>query len=287
MLDMAIIGTGPAGLSAAINAKARNKEVAVFGRNPNTSWLYRAEEINNHLGMINAKGQDMVESFLKHAESLDIPVNYGRVQQIMPFGDFYMINFDNDIIQARTIVIATGMTKVSSVKNETEYLGKGLSYCATCDGMLYRGKDVVVVGEIEEGEEDANFLSEICKSVTYVHTYDNVGHVNDNVKLIKGKLKEIHGEELVTSVVVDDKTIECEGLFYIKASIPMGTLITGLEVEDGAIKVNRLCETNIKGIYAAGDCTGWPYQVSKSVGEGLVAAQQGVKYLNQLDNQKK
>ncbi len=284
MIDVAIIGSGPAGLSAAINIKARNKTVEVFGRAPETSLLYKAENINNHLGYENVTGKEMIDSFVKHANSLDIKINHGRVTNIQPFGDIFMINQENNIFEAKTVIIATGIPKKSSIKNEDEFLGKGLSYCATCDGMFYRGKDVVIYGEIEEAEEDANFLSEICNSVTFVHSYDDVGNVNENVKLIKGKIQEVNGEDFVSEIILKDGTkISCQGLFVIKASLNVSTLVDGIELENNMIKVNKNMETNINGLFASGDCTGGLYQVSKAVGEGLVAGLNAVKYIDKKE----
>lgn len=282
MIDIAVIGNGPAGMSAAINGVARNKHVEIFGRDYKTTTLYRAENINNHIGLPNVTGKEIMDTFYSHIKELDIKINTGRVQQIIPFGGCFMINCDNEIYEAKAVIIATGMNKTSTIKNEDKFIGKGLSYCATCDGMLYRGKDVVLVSEvdeIEEANEDVKFLSEICNSVTYVCKNEIDVSFSENVKVLKGKLKEIKGDDLVTSVVVDDDEIKTDGVFIIKESIPSDTLIPGLKLDGNAIEVNRLCETNVAGVFACGDVTGWPFQVSNATGEGLIAAQQAVRYL--------
>ncbi len=280
MIDIAIIGNGPAGMSAAINAVARNKTVEIFGRDYKTTALYKAEKINNFLGMENVTGAEMMDNFYNQVVANGVKINHGRVQQIMAFGDYFMINCDNEIYQAKTVIIATGINKVSTIKNESDFLGKGLSYCATCDGMLYRGKDVVLAGEIEEALEDVKFLSEVCKSVTYVCKDEPEETLGENVRVIKSKIKEINGDKTVNQVILNTgEEIATEGVFVIKESIPSATLIDGLELEGNSIKINRLCETNIKGVYACGDVTGWPYQVSNATGEGLIAAQQAAKFL--------
>ncbi len=279
MIDIAVIGNGPAGMSAAINAVARNKSVEIFGRDYKTTTLYKAEKVNNYLGLPDVTGKEMMDTFYKHIEELNIKINLGRVQQIMPFGDYFMINCDNQIFEAKTIIIATGINKASTIKNEDAFIGKGLSYCATCDGMLYRGKDVVLVGEVEEANEDVIFLSEVCNSVTYVCKEIPEIKFAENVKVIKSKLKEIKGENFISSVVIGDEEIKAEGVFIIKESIPSDNLIAGLKLDGNAIEINRLCETNVAGVYACGDVTGWPYQVSNAVGEGLIAAQQAARYL--------
>lgn len=280
MLDIAIIGAGPAGLSAAINGKARNKDVEIFGNNPKNTWLYKTENINNHLGYENVTGKSMLESFIEHAKSMEIKINYGRILQILPMGDYFMINFDNNIIEAKTVILCTGVEKKSNIKGESDFVGRGLSYCATCDGMLYRGKDVVLYAETEEGEEDANFLSEICKSVTYIHSYENLKHLNGNIKILKGKPSEVLGEEFVSGLVLNDEEIKGEGLFFIRENTPTDSLIQNLEKDKNTIITNKLMETNLPGVFAAGDCTGWPFQVSKAVGEGLISAQQAVRFID-------
>ncbi len=283
MLDIAVIGAGPAGLSAGINAKVRNKNVEIFGNNPKNTWLYKAENLNNHLGFENVTGKSMLKDFISHVESMNIKINYGRVIQILNMGEHFVINFDNNIIEARAIILCTGIEKKSGIKNESDFVGKGLSYCATCDGMLYKGKNVVLYGETEEGEEEANFLSEICNSVTYIYNYEEVKNLNDNIKTLKGKPSSVIGDEFAKGIVFEEEELLFDGLFFIRENTPTDSLIHGLEKDKSIIITNKLMETNISGVFASGDCTGWPYQVSKAVGEGLVAAQQAVKYLDNKD----
>lgn len=284
MIDIAIIGSGPAGLSAAINAKARNRSVVVLGRSRDTSWLYRAEKVNNHLGMPELNGKEMIDTFYNHAKEQGVEFRTGRVTQIMAMKDHFSISFQKDYIKAQTVILAIGNSKSTTmVEGESELVGKGVSYCATCDGMLYRDTDVVVVGEVEEGEEDANFLSEICKNVYYIPHYHEVKNLNPKVKIINGKLDKILGTDEVEAIEINNKKIECQGVFFVKASISIERLVYGLEVDEkNAIKVDRNMETNIKGLFAAGDCTGWPLQVSKAIGEGLVSAQAADKYVRNI-----
>ncbi len=284
MLDIAIIGAGPAGMSAGINAKVRNKKVEIFGVNPKNTWLYKAENINNHLGYRNVVGKEMIESFVLHVESEGIKINYGKVMQIMSMGDHFMINFENNIISAKKIILATGIEKKTTTSNEENYVGKAFSYCATCDGMLYKDKSVVVYGDSEEGEEDLKFLSEICKEVIYIYNYNSDKDFGDNVTVVKGKPTEVIGDNKAEGVIVDGKEYRGDGVFFINENTPTSTLIDGLEIENSTIVTDKTFKTNIDGIYAAGDCTGWPFQVSKAVGEGLVAVQHIVR---ELDNDSK
>ena len=269
MLDIAIIGAGPAGLSAAINAMARGRKATVFGRGIESSFLYKAERVDNHLGLCGLSGREMLEKFYNHAHSLGAEIKTGRVLQILPMGDSFSINFDNMIENSRTIILATGIVKGDKIEGEEEFLGKGVSYCATCDGMLYRGKDVAVVGDSDEAEEDAEFISKIAAKV----------------HIVKSKPVRVIGGDFVSALETKEGIIPCQGIFFVKETMPFDSLIAGIELEKGLVKVDRLQQTNIAGVFAAGDCTGWPYQLSKAVGEGLVAAQQADRHISKEKNE--
>lgn len=284
MLDIAIIGAGPAGLSAAINGVIRNKKVIVFGRNPKSSYLYKAEKVDNYLGMPDVSGPGMVEQFINHAQKIGVEFHEGRILEIFSMGDYYTLNVENEFYEAQTVIIATGIPKAKYIPGEKELLGKGVSYCGTCDGPLYRGKTTMVIGEIEEAEEDVNFLQEICNKVYFLPTYKEIKHIHPEVEILEGKPTEIFGEPFVSGIRIDDKEIKVDGVFLIKESIPVTQLIKGLEMENKTIKVNRKLETNFPGVFAAGDCTGRPYQVTKAVGEGAVAALEAVSYLHKIES---
>lgn len=284
MLDIAIIGAGPAGLSAAINGVIRNKKVKVFGKNPNTSYLYKAEKVDNYLGMQDISGPEMVEQFVKHATDMGVEIVEGRVLEVFSMGEHYVLNVENEFIEAKTVIIANGLGKAKTIPGEQEFLGKGVSYCATCDGPLYRGKTVVLIGETDEAEEDANYLQEVCEKTYYIPLYKDIKNVSDKVEIIRAKPKSIMGEKIVTGLSLDNGDIEADGVFIIKETIPSKQLLKGLDIDNNSIKVNNQMETNMPGIYAAGDCTGRPYQVSKAVGEGVVAALQASSYLHKLGN---
>ena len=277
MIDVAVIGAGPAGLSAAINVLQRNKTVEILGRSPKTSLLFAAENVDNYLGMQNVTGEELINSFYNHAIEKGAKIRECKVSQIMPFGEGFMINIGDDIIQAKTIILALGISRGKTIENEENMIGKGVSYCATCDGMLYKNKTVVVIGDSYEAESDVNFLSELCSKVYYLPLYKEEINVNDSVEIISGKAEKVLGNDVVSGIMIDGKEINCDGIFFIKQSIPLKSLINGLEIKNGSVVVDRDMQTNIKGIFAAGDCTGKPYQISKAVGEGLIAGQNAVR----------
>lgn len=283
MLDIAIIGAGPAGLSAAINGVIRNKKVLVFGNDPTTSYIYKAEKVDNYIGLLGVSGEQMVNEFVTHAKEMGVEIKNGKVLEIFPMGDYYMLNVSNEFIEAKTIIIGSGITKTQLMPGEDAFLGRGVSYCATCDGPLYRGKTVALIGDSPMAEEDVNYLSEVCEKVYYIPLYKKRGRLNDLVEIIEDRPKEIEGKVKVETLKLAKEDLKVDGVFIIKESIPTTKLLKGLEMENKAIKVNRMMETNLPGIYAAGDCTGRPYQVAKAVGEGLVAALQAVSYLHQIE----
>ncbi len=273
MLDMAIIGSGPAALSAAVNARQRNKSVCIFGRSLDSSLLFAAEKVDNYLGMPDIGGEEMLNRFYEHAMKNGVEFRECRIKQILSMGDRYMINADNEFVEAKTVILAVGLSKSRGISGEMEYLGKGVSYCATCDGMLYRNKKVIVVGENEEGEAEANFLADICLEVIYIPLYQPVLNLNEKVKLLEGKPKAVLGADgKVSGLEVDGEQLSCDGIFFAKNSTPPESLLFGLKTDGKNILVNRNMETNLPGVYAAGDCTGAPYQIAKAVGEGLIAA---------------
>lgn len=287
MLDIAIIGAGPAGLSAAITGVIRNKTVKVFGNPMTTSYIYKAERVENYIGMPGISGKEMMERFTDHAREAGVEIQTAKVIEIFPMGQSYMLNVENEFIEAKTVILANGITKTAVLEGENEFLGRGVSYCATCDGPLYRGKAVVVIGDSAHAEEDANYLAEVCDKVYYVPLYKAIEHLDERIEIVYGKPNKIIGEQVVTGLELSDGSLDVSGVFIIKESIPTSKLLQGLEMDRMTIKVNRMMETNLPGVFAAGDCTGKPFQVAKAVGEGNTAVLQAVSYLNALNKAEK
>lgn len=279
MLDMAIIGAGPAGLSAGINAVSRGKKARVFYSGGN--YLSRAEKVNNYLGFYDVDGKEMMEQFLNHAKAMGIVPEKGKLANLLPMGDYYLLNVDGEMIEAKTVILTIGVSSAKEIPGERDFLGRGVSYCATCDGMLYRKKQAVVWGLSSEAAKEANFLDEIGVLVTYVSSSALKEGLNEGIVYVQGSVKEIKGKMKVESVVVKDQDLPADGVFILRNSIAPSTLMEGLAIEDGYIKVNHKMETNLPGLFAAGDCTGKPLQVSKAVGEGLVAAQMAAAYIDE------
>ena len=279
-----MVGGGPAGLSAAINARARGKSVVVVGNDYRESPLYRAERVDNYLGMPGMTGAQLLEAYRRHAESMEVDFRAGRVLNIMQLEGTCYLSIGSEMETAKAVVLATGVVRGKKLPGEVKYLGRGVSYCATCDGMLYRGKPVVVVGMAPDAPEEANFLQGIGCQVTYVSARAPEGLV-PAIPYVKSGRLEIVGEDGVTALRVGDTELPAQCVFLLRSAMPPTDLLPDLALEEnGYITVNRQMGTNLPGIFAAGDCTGLPLQLSKATGEGLVAGQAAAEYVDQLSN---
>ncbi|MGV8983848.1 NAD(P)/FAD-dependent oxidoreductase [Clostridium sp.] len=284
--DIAIIGTGPAGLEAAINAKIRNKNIIIFGSVDLSPKLVKAPKVNNFLGFYNITGKELKNQFAAHISAMGIGIVNEKINNVYAMGDYFALMVNEKMYEAKAIILATGIEYSKPLKGEEKFLGKGVGYCATCDAPLYKGKTVVIVGYNKESEEEANYVSELSSKTYYIPMYRGEYKLNPNVEVIKHKPMEIVGDDRVTKIILDQGEIITDGIFMLRDSLSPSQLVPGLEIEEGHIKVDRNMMTNIEGCYAAGDCTGKPYQYMKAAGEGLVAALSTVNYLDK-GNEKK
>ena len=278
--DIAIIGTGPAGLSAAITAKIRNKKILLIG-NPNFSdKVQKAHQIQNYLGLPAISGKDLAKAFENHINSMDITITDGKVNAVYPMGSYFGLQVSQDIYEAETVIVATGIVTGKAFKGENELLGRGVSYCATCDAPLYRNKTVAVVGYSPKEELEAEFLEEVCEKVLYIPMYKEETKLSDKVTIIDEKPTAVIGENKVKSLQTEKNNYEVDGIFILRDSIPPSQLVSGLEIKDNHIVVNSQMETNIKGCFACGDIVGRPYQYIKAAGQGNIAGLSAVAYLD-------
>ena len=284
--DIAIIGTGPAGLEAAINAKIRNKNLIIFGNKELSPKLVKASKVNNYLGFYNATGVDLKNQFAAHIEAMGIGIINEKINNVYAMGDYFALMVNEKIYEAKAIILATGIEYTKPIKGEEEFLGKGVGYCATCDAPLYKGKTVVIVGYNKESIEETNYVSELSGKTYFIPMYKGEYKLSPNVEIINHKIMEIVGVDAVTKVILDEGELITDGVFMLRDSVSPAQLVPGLQIEQGHIKVDRDMKTNIEGCYAAGDCTGKPYQYMKSAGEGLVAALAAASYLDKMNETK-
>lgn len=266
MLDVLIIGAGPAGLSAAINVRQRGGSALIVGLSNRNNPLYKAERLDNYLGLYGVTGEEMLTRFEEHAKRMGVEFNRNRVLNTMYTGSSWMISAGSDVLEAKALIFAGGITRGKPYPGEEAHVGMGVSYCATCDGMLYRGKDVAVIGFGPADREEADYLQGIGCNVRYYE---------------KPKKVEILGEGQVSRLLIDGEERAVSCVFILRPSLAPSGLFPGIELDGNYIRVNRNMETNLPGLFAAGDCTGTPLQVSKAVGEGLIAGQRAMAYVKE------
>lgn len=279
MFDIAIIGCGPAGISAAINCKIRNKSFILFGQKELSHKVEMSEKINNYPGLPNITGEQLNAKMREHLDSLGIEITEERITGIYKMKDKFTLLADRKMFEARAVILCLGAETVKPLPNERELLGRGVSYCATCDGMLYKDKKIAVFCDNADSEEEVEYLSELASDVYYSHKFDSKID-RQNVIHLEAKIKAIIGENKVRGIELADGTkIDVDGVFFIKQAVAADVLLNKLEVEQGSIVVDRNMQTSVDGCFAAGDCTGTPYQIAKAVGEGNVAAHSAVRWL--------
>lgn len=279
MVDIAIVGTGAAGVSAALTLQALKKNFIWFGNKRLSEKIRKAELIRNYPGLSSVSGEEMGRVFLRQIEEAGIEITEKTVTGVYKMRDHYVVMCDQESYQAKTVILTTGVEAVKPITGELELMGRGVSYCATCDGFLYKGKTIGVVCASKEFEHEIEYLAQLAEKVYLVALYKNVAVQAQNVELVKGMPLAVVGEKKVEALTFKDKELPLSGVFFLKSAITPSVLVPGLEVADGHIVVNRACQTNFKGCFAAGDCTGRPYQYIKAAGEGNVAAHSAVKFL--------
>lgn len=316
MYDIIIIGSGPAGLSAAIYAKRANLNVAVAEKEyEGTGQIAESGNVNNYLGLPNINGYDLGEKFREHAVSLNVEfiekeaVEIAAVQndECAAESAIYRVKFDDDTIEeARALIYTAGAyPRKAGVPGEDEYTGKGVSYCAICDGAFYKGKTVAVLGGGDTALDDALYLADICEKVYLVHRRDSFRGAQSTVELLKQKenvelvlnetVTEIYGEKKPTGIKLKSgRELALDGVFVAYGSVPQSELIKNLVQldergyvvagEDGITYATaKKDDTDRKiqpGLYVAGDVrTKTLRQVVTAVSDGANAATTAAEYL--------
>ena len=267
---IAIIGSGPAGISAAITAKARNKSVLLFGGSGISDKIGKAHLIRNYPGLPEISGAELEKAYSNHLATMGLSITQEQVIAVYDMGDRFTLQTTADMYESETVILATGAI-----------LGKGVSYCATCDAFLYKGKTVAVLGYNDEAVSEAEFLAETCQKVLYLPLKKKAGSKRDNIEVIPDKPLEIIGDKKVTTLRTDKGDIAVDGIFILRNAVAPDKLVPGLETNGAHIAVNAQMATNINGCFACGDAVGTPYQYIKAAGQGNIAALSAVSYISE------
>lgn len=263
--DAIIIGGGPAAVSAALTLRARNKSAAIISGGIDDIPLSRTHSISNYPGMPDISGREMLERMEAQAAQAGAKLIRGRATSVLNMGDSFGVAVGQDFHMGRTVILCTGVKAGNAFPGEKELLGRGVSYCVTCDGMLYRGRDVCLVGFTSDTMEEASLLRDMgCRAEVF--TEKKAGYA-------------IEGEDRVTALLVGEKRYPCDAVFILRSSTAPDALLEGLQMDGPHIAVDSQKKTSVPGVFAAGDCTGAPYQVAKAVGDGNIAALSAARYL--------
>ncbi len=291
MYDVIIIGKGPAGISASLYIKRANLSVLIIGKG--VGALEKAKTIENYYG-ITATGKEIYATGIKQAEALNIPIKNEEVLGIS-FEKNFIVTTNQQKYETKTVLLATGTNRISpNIKGLKEFEGKGISYCAVCDGFLYRGQDVAVLGNGEYALHEAQELANIVKSVTILtngQSNINEQYIESNNKITvnTNKIKEFQGDSIIRKIKFEDNTeIPIRGIFVaegVATSIDFARKL-GAKIGQNKIIVNSKMETNVPGLYAAGDCTGGLLQISTAVAEGAIAGTEIIKYIRESKEEK-
>lgn len=301
--DLIIIGSGPAGLSAAVYGKRAGLELVVLEKNyMSGGQVLNTYEVDNYLGIAGINGFDMGMQFRAHADKLGTEFLTAEVTQIEDAGTCKLVYTDQGVLAASAVIYAAGAVHAHlNVPGEERLTGRGVSYCATCDGAFFRGKTVAVVGGGDVALEDAIYLARFCEKVYCIHRRDAFRGARilqeelftlQNVEILyEQTVTEIHGEEKVTGVTLksaadgSEKHLELDGVFIAVGIQPNTNLVAELvSCENGYIAAGEDCVTDCEGIFAAGDVRSKPLrQIVTAVADGANAVTSAVALLNKID----
>ena len=291
--DVVVIGCGVAGMTASLYLKRANVNVCVLESNAPGGQLNMIMDINNYPGFKSIDGPTLAFNIFEQIRELNVTYKYAKVIEILNEEDKKIVKTNKGDITCKGVIIANGRRpRELGIDKEKKLLGKGISYCSICDGTLYKGKDVCVVGGGNAALESALYLSDICNKVYLIHRRDEFRGENltlekiknrENIELLTSvKISEIlETDEKVSGVILNnDETINCNAVFVNVGNVPMPIKCDNLEMDEGYIIVDSTMKTNIDKIYACGDIIKKDvYQISTAVGEATIAAMNIIKEL--------
>ncbi len=298
--DLLIVGCGPAGMMAAIYAKRANKKIIILDKGNPGGRVLSTYKVDNYLGFSRVSAEELVSKMINHLHDLEIEDTYGDVLDIHLNDGIYRVQTDIDTYHSRAVIIASGTEpRPMGVKDEKQYLSRGLSYCAVCDGIFFEQKDVTIVGGGDSALEECLYLAEIAKSVTIVHDLPNltaagglINRVKQNPKIsiiASTQVTGLLGEPCINAISVKDlvtgksRNIPTEGVFVYVGNLPRTEFLKNLDVldQEGFIAVNSEMQTKSPGLFACGDVTKKDYRlIATAISDGAIAALSAVKYLD-------
>ena len=295
--DVVIIGSGVAGMTAAIYLKRSGINCCLLEREVPGGQINKSSSVKNYPGFLDISGPDLSNNIFEQVQELGVPYKYGNVLKIEVKDDIKTVKTDLEEITTKNIIVATGRkSRKLDIPGEDKLIGNGVSYCALCDANFFKGEDVLVIGGANSALEEAIYLSNICRNVTIIHRRDDltaddifvdkikeIKNINLRLNCIPKKLNEIDGR-LTSVTVVNEEGIEeninVKGCFIYIGQVPANEVFKDILHfdKDGYIEVDEHKQTNVKGIYAAGDIVKKDaYQLLTAMSDGVIAAVNCIK----------
>ncbi|MGG6433361.1 thioredoxin-disulfide reductase [Anoxybacillus sp. D401a] len=301
--DVIIIGAGPAGMTAAVYTSRANLSTLMLERGVPGGQMANTEEVENYPGYDHILGPELASKMFEHAKKFGAEYAYGDVKEVIDGEEYKTVVTSNQQYKARAIIIATGAEyKKLGVPGEKELGGRGVSYCAVCDGAFFKGKELVVVGGGDSAVEEGVYLTRFASKVTIVHRRDQLRAQkilqqrafanekidfiwNHTVKQINEKDGRVGSVTLVHTQTGEEREFSCDGVFIYIGMVPLTKPFVSLGItnENGYIETNELMETKVAGIFAAGDVREKSLrQIVTATGDGSIAAQSAQHYVEEL-----
>ncbi len=306
--DVVIAGAGPAGMTAAVYTSRANLSTIMLERGIPGGQMANTEDVENYPGFDHILGPELSTKMFEHAKKFGAEYGYGDVKEIIDEGDVKTIKAGSKEYKARAVIVATGAEyKKIGVPGEKELSGRGVSYCAVCDGAFFKGKELVVVGGGDSAVEEAVYLTRFASKVTVVHRRDELraqkilqqrAFNNDKIDFIwNHTVKEINAENgkvgsvtLVSTETGEEQDFKTDGVFIYIGMLPLNASVKNLGItnEEGYVETNGEMETKVPGIFAAGDIREKTLrQIVTATGDGSLAAQNVQHYLESLGEKSK
>ncbi|HLR79670.1 MAG TPA: thioredoxin-disulfide reductase [Bacillota bacterium] len=307
MYDVIIAGAGPAGMTAAVYASRANLDTLMIERGVPGGQMANTEDVENYPGFDHILGPDLSNKMFEHAKKFGAEYAYGDISEVVDHGDYKIVKAGDKEYKTRTLIIATGAQyKELGIPGEEEMTGKGVSYCAVCDGAFFKDRELVVVGGGDSAVEEGMYLTRFASKVTIIHRRDELraqkilqerAFDNEKIDFIWDTVVEsINGEDKVTSLTLKNrKTGETtefpiEGVFVYIGMVPLSEPFKSLGItnEEGYIPTNQDMETNVPGVFAAGDIREKTLrQIVTATGDGSIAAESAQAYIEELESELK
>lgn len=282
--DIAVIGGGPAGVSAAITASSKGRSVILFEAHGFSPRLRSVAKITDYMGIPDLSGTELMDIFVKHLKQMDVDIIEEKIISLREVGEGFILGTPHEEYSASAVVLATGISRSTLFPGEKEFLGRGVSYCAFVDGAKYKNKRVAAVATVPDAMEEIEYLADQCEHVFFFPRYQGfVPPKKKNISVVLDTPTEITGTDKVTGIRAGEDFYSVQAAFVFRATDPLNSFLPGLEIRGRSIYVDDQAQTNIEGVFAGGDCTGQPWQINRAAGQGQKAGLSAIRYLARRD----